>query len=96
MIYKALVQSLGWTLNAVSAVLGNMEWESGYNPWRWGWDEPLPSTDYRKEDIGYGLVQFTPPQKYIDAEIAKSSPGYAPHFSDVMGSPDDGTAQCYF
>ena len=38
MIYKALVQSLGWTLNSVSAVLGNMEWESGYNPWRWGWD----------------------------------------------------------
>ena len=96
MIYKALVQSLGWTLNAVSAVLGNMEWESGYNPWRWGWDEPLPSTDYRKDDIGYGLVQFTPPQKYIDADIAKSSPGYAPHFSDVMGSPNDGTAQCYF
>lgn len=96
MIYSILCGHFGWTLNAVAAVLGNIEWESGYNPWRWGYDEPLPSTDYHREGIGYGLVQFTPPQKYIDDPLAKSSPGYAPHFSDVSGSPDDGTAQMYF
>lgn len=96
MVYNVLCGHFGWRLNACAAVLGNMEMESGYNPWRWGWDDPLPSTDYHREGIGYGLVQYTPPQKYIDSSISKGAPGYAPHFSDVEGSPDDGTAQLYF
>lgn len=96
MVYKVLAGTFKWTLNAVAAVLGNMEWESGYNPWRWGYDVPLPSYDYRRDGIGYGLVQYTPPQKYIDSDISKAAPGYAPHFSDRSGSPDDGTAQLYF
>ena len=95
-VYKILSGTYGWTLNAVSALLGNIEWETGYNPWRWGYDEVLPSTGYHREGVGYGLVQFTPPQKYIDSPVAKSSPGYAPHFSDVLGSPNDGTAQIHF
>lgn len=51
--------SKGWTAEAVSAMLGNMESESGINPNIW---ENL-TVDYEK---GYGLVQWTPATKYIE------------------------------
>lgn len=51
--------SKGWTLNAVSAILGNMQSESTINPNIW---ESL-TIDYSR---GYGLVQWTPATKYID------------------------------
>lgn len=51
--------SKGWTLNAVSAILGNMQSESTINPNIW---ESL-AVDYSR---GYGLVQWTPATKYID------------------------------
>lgn len=51
--------SKGWTLNAVSALLGNMQSESTINPNIW---ESL-TVDYSR---GYGLVQWTPATKYID------------------------------
>lgn len=51
--------SKGWTLNAVSAILGNMQSESTINPNIW---ESL-TVDYSR---GYGLVQWTPASKYID------------------------------
>lgn len=51
--------SKGWTLNAVSAILGNMQSESTINPNIW---ESL-TVDYSR---GYGLVQWTPATKYID------------------------------
>ena len=31
----AILYGLGWTVNAISGLLGNMEVESGYNHWRW-------------------------------------------------------------
>lgn len=51
--------SKGWSLNAVSAILGNMQSESTINPNIW---ESL-TVDYSR---GYGLVQWTPATKYID------------------------------
>lgn len=54
-IYQYLA-SYGWTINAISAVLGNMQSESGINPGIW---ENL--TPYAG---GYGLVQWTPYSKY--------------------------------
>lgn len=51
--------SKGWTINAVSALLGNMQSESTINPNIW---ESL-TVDYSR---GYGLVQWTPATKYID------------------------------
>ena len=51
--------SKGWSLNAVSAMLGNMQSESTINPNIW---ESL-TVDYER---GYGLVQWTPATKYID------------------------------
>lgn len=49
----------GWTIEAVSAMLGNMETESTINPNIW---ESLTVDNSR----GYGLVQWTPATKYID------------------------------
>ena len=68
LIYGVLY-NLGWTLEAVCGVLGNMESESGYNPWRWQSDNILATTDtYELEHQtyhAYGLVQFDPASKYI-------------------------------
>lgn len=48
----------GWSLNAIAAILGNMESESGINP---GIYENLDSNSTTN---GYGLVQWTPNTKY--------------------------------
>lgn len=49
----------GWTIESVSAMLGNMQTESTINPEIW---ENL-TVDYSG---GYGLTQWTPATKYID------------------------------
>lgn len=49
-----------WTLNAMAAILGNVQSEGIMNPaqWEYGYGQ---STAY-----GYGLVQWTPATKYLD------------------------------
>lgn len=49
----------GWSLNAIAGMLGNMQSESGINPGIW---EGLAVN----EGPGYGLVQWTPYEKYTD------------------------------
>ena len=49
----------GWSLNAVAAMLGNMETESTINPGIW---ESLEISMFN----GFGLVQWTPATKYLD------------------------------
>lgn len=50
----------GWTIQAVSGMLGNMQSESSINPGIWqNLDDSDPS-------LGYGLVQWTPSTKYTD------------------------------
>lgn len=91
--------SLGFTLNAVAGILGNVEQESGYNPWQWEGDEIRSSTDYiyaPSTRCGYGLFQFTPCYDYIGQNVAESYDTYAPNFSDRKGKPEDGDAQCRF
>lgn len=60
-IYQTLTQ-YGWTIESISAILGNMQTESTINPgiWENRTTTPDPSVD------GYGLTQWTPAQKYID------------------------------
>lgn len=53
----------GWTKNAVSGILGNMQSESSINPGRWQSDIVLPSDPTY---AGYGLVQWTPYTKYTN------------------------------
>lgn len=58
-IYKSF-KDKGWTLNAISGMLGNMQRESTINPGIW------QSNDVGNMDGGYGLVQWTPATKYIN------------------------------
>ena len=51
---------LGWTLNAVCGMLGNMERESWINPGVW------QSFDEGNMSMGFGLVQWTPATNLID------------------------------
>ena len=57
-VYNNL-SSYGWTLNSISAILGNMESESTINPNIW------ESLTYNP-DRGYGLTQWTPSTKYTN------------------------------
>lgn len=58
-IYSHLLNE-GWTVNAVSALLGNLQAESTINPGRW------QSDDVGNTSMGYGLVQWTPSTKYTE------------------------------
>lgn len=50
----------GWTINSVSAMLGNMEVESTINPGIW------QSLNEGNLNGGFGLTQWTPATKYLD------------------------------
>lgn len=89
-----LLSSLGWTVQAVSAVYGNIEAESGYNPWRWEGDNIASSNG--SQYWGYGFPQFTPATKYIDDVNAQANTGYGPNFSDWEGNVFDGDSQLRF
>ena len=94
-----VLSGLGWSLQAVCGLLGNLGSESGYNPWRWEGDVVLPYGDPRiatSMSNGYGLVQFTPPGKYILDLNAQLLPDYGPNYSDSPGNIDDGNAQLNF
>lgn len=53
----------GWTLEAICGMLGNMEDEGLFNPAQWQIGHPIE--DPREHnDTGFGLVQWTPWQKY--------------------------------
>lgn len=95
-----VLYSLGWCLESVCAALGNIEHESGYNPWRWQSDVVLPVGDPRIGTIGggntahaYGLCQQDPAAKYIYRPYAQSLPYYGPNYSDRAGNPRDGEPQ---
>lgn len=92
-----LLNSLGWSISAICGVWGNIEAESGYNPWRWQSDNVLNSNDTitiaESTLHGYGLVQFTPAGKYIYAQEAQTNAGYGPNFSNEQGSEYDGDSQ---
>lgn len=50
----------GWTMNAICAMLGNMQFESYLNPAQWELNRGVEGNRYH----GYGLVQWTPWDKY--------------------------------
>lgn len=52
----------GWSENAISALLGNMQAESSINPGRWQSDR----VGGEPEGHGYSLVQWTPYTKYTN------------------------------
>lgn len=92
-IYNNL-HALGWSLNAICAILGNIGYEGGYNPWRWQNDniQPYQTTNYG-DAHAYGLFQFDNATKYQQNSYAKSLPEYGPNWSDRAGKTTDGIAQ---
>lgn len=58
-IYSALMDK-GWTPEAISGLLGNMQHESSINPGRW------QSDNVGNTSGGYSLVQWTPSTNYTD------------------------------
>ncbi len=58
LIIADICYSWGWSKNAISAMLGNMQAESSINPGIW--ESLIPYGG------GYGLVQWTPYTKYSD------------------------------
>ena len=60
-LYNALT-SKGWSINAISGILGNMQAESTINPGRWQSDKVGGDATGH----GYGLVQWTPYTKYTN------------------------------
>lgn len=57
-IFEFRTQLSTWPVECVSAILGNVQAESGFNPWRWQGDRYGTSR-------GYGLFQYTPASGYI-------------------------------
>ena len=51
---------MGWSLNAIGGILGNMEKESNINPGLW---QSLQEGNYKG---GFGLVQWTPATNYTN------------------------------
>lgn len=106
-MFYGVMSSLGWSLEAVAAALGNQSGESGYNPWRWGGDNVLatdsPWIDTREPDgqggtvnHAYGLFQQDPAGKYLHRAYAQALSTYAPNYSNQAGQPHDGDAQCRY
>lgn len=82
--------TIGYTVEAVAGMLGNVYAESGLNPWRYQGDS--------LSGAGYGLFQFTPKSGWLSASAEISSlDGYAPNRSVTSvtagADPRDGYAQ---
>ena len=86
-----------FSFRSCCAILGNIGDEGGYNPWRWQGDN-VQNVNSISATVGYGLFQYTPPTKYINSDNynAYYGVGYAPNFSDQVGSPNDGNAQLHY
>ena len=94
-------QMNGWNMDmcAQAALLGNVEGESGFNPWRWGMRLEPPYDEFVDPSNGYGLFQWTPSTVYIN-EQNSDLPGYGPNMSvteiTAGATPEDGWAQMEF
>ena len=92
-----IMTARGWSLLAFCGMWGNVQSESGYNPWRWQGDVVLPVGDPRigyQNAHAYGLVQWDPASKYINGGSGYA--GYRPNYSNQTGGQNDGSAQMNF
>lgn len=83
-VYWQLSGDYGFTKEAVAGVLGNVQAESGFNPWRW-------QSDTVNINMGYGLFQFTPATGYIYQSGA--TPNMSTSTVTVGATPEDGANQ---
>lgn len=99
-LIQSQLSSYGYSYNAICAVLGNIGYESGYNPWCWQSDIILASTDTyeinNQTAHAYGLFQFDPAGQYVNNTAAQTLGQFGVNFSDIAGNVDDGFAQIYY
>lgn len=94
-----ILTARSWGLGAIAGVLGNLQFESQLNPWRWQSDQVLNSNDPQIDYStlhGYGLFQFTPAGKYVHSSIARAYPGFRPNYANSTGGIFDGYSQVLF
>ena len=87
---------LGYSIESICAIIGNVNRECAFNPWLWEGNSFRSTENYRSFTGGYGLVQWTPCTEYIDSNVARSYSTYAPNFSNQAGQYHDGNAQINF
>lgn len=77
------IQNLGWgwTMEAVSGMLGNMQTESTINPGIWQNLEPAPP---HEQPWGFGLVQWTPSTNYTDWCATRPTPLDPSHMNSAL------------
>lgn len=83
-IIWTLLGRQGWSVNAVAALLGNMEAESTINPAIW---ENLNSGNL---DGGFGLVQWTPATNYINWAGADWDSNYDKQIARILYELENG------
>ena len=82
---KGILQgTYNYTLQAVAGVLGNIQAESGFNPWRWQSDRVNTSN-------GYGLYQYTPATGYLN--LSGTTPNMSTSQITTGATPQDGARQ---
>ena len=80
----AILAADGYTVECVSGILGNVQAESGFNPWRWQGDRVNTSN-------GYGLFQFTPASGYL--ALSGVTPNMSTTSTTTGATPQDGARQ---
>lgn len=76
----------GFTDEAISGVLGNVQAESGFNPWRWQGDRFGTSR-------GYGLYQYTPASDYL--ALSGATPNLSVSQQTTGATASDGAFQTH-
>ena len=73
-----------WNDAVISGILGNVQAESGFNPWRWQGDRYGTSR-------GYGLFQFTPASGYLG--LSGATPNLSTTEITTGATPEDAIRQ---
>lgn len=82
--WNEICSMLSWTTEALAGMGGNMQAESGMNPWRWQGDSVSTSG-------GYGLPQFTPASGYL--ALSGVTPNMSTSQITSGATPEDGARQ---
>lgn len=73
-----------WSVEAIAGMLGNVQAESGLNPWRWQGDSYAVNR-------GYGLFQYTPASGYI--ALSGTTPNLSTTSITSGATPEDADRQ---
>ena len=82
--WNEICSMLSWTDEAIAGMGGNLQHESGMNPWRW-------QSDTVNTSAGYGLPQFTPASGYL--ALSGATPNMSTSQTTAGATPEDGARQ---